>query len=51
MEDEVILFFKKGSTFSITCEDVVLFGIMFSPAALFCLKPSPATSANLFEFE
>ena len=50
-EEEVILFFKKGRTFSITFEELVLFGIIFSPAALFCLNPSPATSASLFEFE
>ena len=38
-------------SFTITIEEDVLLGIMFSPAARFCLKPSPATSANLFEFE
>ena len=51
IDEDAILFFKKGSTFTITSDDLVILGIIFSPAALFSLKPSPATSANLFEFE
>ena len=51
IEDEAILLFKKGRTFTITSEDFVILGIIFSPAALFSLKPSPATSAKRFEFE
>ena len=41
----------NGRTFAITSEDLVIFGIIFSPAALLSLNPSPATSAKRFEFE
>ena len=48
---EAILFLMKGRTFVTTSDDFVILGIIFSPAALLSLKPSPATSANRFEFE
>ena len=51
IEEEAILPSMNGRTFAITSEDLVIFGIIFSPAALLSLNPSPATSAKRFEFE
>ena len=51
IEEEAILFLIKGRTFVTTSDDFVILGMIFSPAALLSLKPSPATSANRFEFE
>ena len=51
IEEDATLSFINGNTVSITSEDLVIPGIIFSPAALLSLNPSPATSAKRFEFE
>ena len=51
IEKEAIFSLNSGNTVSMTLDELVIDGIIFSPAALFFRNPSPATSANLFEFE